>query len=58
MSKRRARRAPSADWLAMTPEDRKAAQAYRMKTQMPGYYQELRAAGQPFPTAQTNESKK
>lgn len=41
MTKKRTRRAPSADWLAMTPADREAVRQSRANAQSSRYQREV-----------------
>lgn len=41
MKTKRTRRAPSADWLAMTPADREAVRQSRLNTQSSRYQREV-----------------
>lgn len=41
MKTKRTRRAPSADWLAMTPADREAVRRSRLNTQSSRYQREV-----------------
>lgn len=58
MKKRRTRRAPSADWLAMTPADRAAVQQARFNNQSRRYHIDQAAITNGETTAKPSEPTK